>query len=231
MGLFENFKIRKALLLHQNGDKRGALKLYEEFYSNGTILSSYLLPYSLLLIKAGNFDKAIEVLKKAENAKDLRPEGRRQIMSNYSVCLYKKGFLDKAIEVLERVHEKTPCGLIYQTLGYLYIEQGDKERALRFNLEALEYDDEDSVILDNLGQIYYRLFEDKEKAREYFQRAISIKKAQIDTLYFLALYDIEAGKKDEAIEKLEIAEEGSFSPLNYVSKKMVQEKLEELRQQ
>lgn len=229
MGLFDSFKIRKALLLHQSGDKRSAYKMYEEFYSKGIILSSYLLPYSLLLIKAGNFDKAIEVLKKAESAKDLRPEGRRQLMSNYAVCLYKKGNIDKAIEVLEETHRKNPCGLIYQTLGYLYIEKGDKEKALSFNQEAFDYDEEDSVILDNLGQIYYRLLDDKAKAKEYFNKAIAIKKAQIDTLYFLALYDLEDGKTDEAIEKLEIAEKGSFSPLNFVSKKMVQDKLEELR--
>ena len=38
-------------------------------------------------------------------------------------------------------------GLVYETLGYLYVEAGDYEKALAFNTEAYEYDDEDSICL------------------------------------------------------------------------------------
>ena len=91
-----------------------------------------------------------------------------------------------------------------------------------------DYDDEDSIVLDNLGQTYYRLLNDKEKAKEYFEKAIEIKPGQIDTLYFLAQYDLEAGDKEAAKEKLEKAMEGRFSPLNHATKEMVQELLNKL---
>ena len=90
--------------------------------------------------------------------------------------------------------------------------------------------DEDAVVLDNMGQTYYRLLGDKEKAKEYFDKAHSIKEGQIDTLYFLAQYDKEAGNKQAAIEKLEKALEGRFSPLNYATKEKVQAEIDALKQ-
>ena len=127
------------------------------------------------------------------------------------------------------MHQKSPTGDTYGALGYLLIEQGDAEKALAFNQNALEYDDEDPVVLDNLGQIYYRLLDDKEKALEYFKKAHEIKPSQIDTLWFLSRYDVDNGKKDEAIEKLETALEGRFSPLNFANKAMIQEEISRLR--
>jgi len=115
--------------------------------------------------------------------------------------------------------------MIYQTLGYLYVEAGDPEKAIAFNQEALEYDDEDPITLDNLGQTYYRLIKDKEKAKEYFHKALEQKPGQIDTLYFLAQMDLEDGDKASAKEKLQKALEGRFSPLNYATKEIIEEQL------
>jgi tetratricopeptide (TPR) repeat protein len=110
------------------------------------------------------------------------------------------------------------------------VEAGDFEKALAFNTKAVEYDDEDAICLDNLAQTYYRLKGgDKHKAKEYFIEALRIKPSQIDTLYFLAQYDIEDGKSQEAIEKLEQAMEGRFSPLNYATPEKITLLLESLK--
>ena len=93
----------------------------------------------------------------------------------------------------------------------------------------MEYDDEDPVCLDNLGQFYYRVRGDKAAAKEWFDKAIGQKENQIDTLYFLSRYDLEAGNKEAALEKLEKAAEGRFSPLNYCDREMVQAEIEQLK--
>jgi len=77
--------------------------------------------------------------------------------------------------------------------------------------------------------MYYRVLNDKEKALPYFKKALEFKEGQIDTLYFLAQYDIEAGDKQAAVEKLEKALAGRFSPLNYAKKEMIEELLKTLR--
>ena len=228
MGFMDTFKARKGLNLHQKGQHEEALKVYEELYNSGYVSAMYMLPYSVLLLRKGSCDadflKVKEVLKKAEKAPDLSPEKRQQLLMNYAVAQYKLGEMEKALHLLEVTHQKSPCGM-----GFLYIQAGDAEKALSYNLEALEYDEEDPVTLDNLGQVYYRLLGDKEKAREYFEKAIAIKENQIDTLYFLSRYDIEEGKKEAALEKLELALEGRFSPLNYVTRAVVEEEVAQLK--
>ena len=148
---------------------------------------------------------------------------------DYAVAQYKLGELDKAVNLLEASHRKGACGVTYQALGFLYIEAGDAEKALAYNQEALEYDDEDPIVLDNMGQTYYRLLGDKEKAKEYFDKAHEIKDSQIDTLYFLSRYDEEEGDRQAALEKLEKAAKGRFSPLNYCSRETVQKEIERLK--
>lgn len=219
---------RKAAAKLQKGDAEAAKALYEQAEAEGLTDARSLLTYSVLLIRSGEFQKARDLLVKIQKY-PMNDDSRRQLYVNYASVVYKMGEMTKAIELLERQHAKAPSGLIYETLGYLYVEAGDYEKALAYNLEALEYDDEDPITLDNLGQTYYRLGHDKEAAKPYFEKAIAIKSTQIDTLYFLAQYDLEAGNKEEACEKLETALGGRFSPLNYATREMVQQCLEEAK--
>jgi len=232
MGLMDGLKARKALMKHQKGEVDAAKADYKTLYEGGYIAASYLLPYTVLLLRDGgeeNYLKVKEILKKCEKAPDINDTRRQQLWMNYAVAEYKLGDLDKAIRMLETSHKRGVSGLTYGSLGFLYIETGDAEKALAYNLEALEYDDEDPVTLDNLGQVYYRLLNDKKTAREYFEKAIERKDSQIDTLYFLAQYDMEDGKMEEAKAKLEKALEGRFSPLNYATKARVEEALAKVK--
>ena len=49
----------------------------------------------------------------------------------------------------------------------------------------MDYDDEDAVVLDNVGQ-YYQRTGDYEKAREYLGKALEIRPTQVDSMYYLA---------------------------------------------
>lgn len=221
------------MLKHQKGQKEEALSMYEALYRDGVVLAAYMLPYSVLLMRSGDesvFPKVREIMVKAQKAPDMTTERRQQLMMNYAVAVWKMGDIEKAISTLESSHRQSPCSLTYQSLGFLYIEAGDADKALKYNQEALEYDDEDPIALDNLGQTYYRLLNDREKARPYFDKAHEIKPQQIDTLYFLASYDLQEGKYEQAREKLETALDGSFSPLNYVSRKMAEEALAKVKE-
>lgn len=222
MGMFTVIKARNAASKYAKGDVQGALDLFKEAMDEGLTDLRYILNYSVLLIRQERYQEARDLLVKVQKY-PMTDDQRRQLFVNYATCVYKMGEIQKGIELLERQHQKQPSGMVYETLGYLYIEAGETEKALAFNTEAYEYDDEDSITLDNLGQTYYRLLGDKEKAKEYFEKAHELKPSQIDTLYFLAQYDLEAGDKAAAKAKLEKALEGRFSPLNYVSRQTVEE--------
>ena len=68
-----------------------------------------------------------------------------------------------------------------------------------------------------------------DQAIQYFKKAIEIKDGQIDTLYFLSRYDLEAGDTAKAIERLELAAEGRFSPLNFANRAMIEDELKHLK--
>lgn len=226
MRFFTNLKANKALMLQGKGQVQEATKIYEECLAEGLQSARYLLAYSVLLIKQSRFDKAKEMILLAEKCKDITADQKRQVYINYAICLFKLGEQEKAIRLLEKEHEKQTTGLLQQTLGYFYIENEDFEKAFAFITESLEYDSEDAIVLDNMGQYYYRKPEpDKDKARTFFEKAIQIRPSQIDTLYFLALYDLEEGNVSAAQEKLESALEGNFTPLNYAQRNTIKELL------
>lgn len=228
MSFFGNMTGNKALAAHGKGNYEEAMTLYEQAYAKGMDKPRLLRGYSVLLIRTGKYDQALEILKQMEKLPAITASDRVDIHVNYAIILWKKGYLDRAMKILEDEFRHAKNGTMYSIIGYLKIEQGDAEEALRFNQEALEYDDSDAVFLDNLAQTYYRLLGDKETAKTYFDKAIAAKPGAIDTNYFLALYDIEAGDIEKAKERLKTSRSGRFSPLNYAQPEMLDKLIAEL---
>lgn len=92
----------------------------------------------------------------------------------------------------------------------------------------MEYDDEDGVILDNMGQLNLAMG-DKEKALEYFTRAHEIKPKQVDTLYYLATLALERGDKEKAREYLNDALGGNYSSLCTTTREQAQTLLDSIK--
>ena len=277
MGLLTPIKANKAYRLQQKGQREEARKLYEEAYAEGLNDPRYNQAYALLITRMGEYQKAKEFLVKHQKTPGMSQDQRVTMLVNYATCCFRLGNIDKGIDTLEQQFRKTETGLLYQTLGYLYIEKYDAankpafeeepvteeeteetpeetaaeseeneaaeektlspqeawdagvKKAEDFILKSLEYDDEDPISLDNMGQFIYRVKGDKEGAKAWFEKAIALKDKQIDTLYFLSRYDLEAGDREAAIEKLEKAAEGNFSPLNYCSRETILKEIEKLK--
>ena len=99
------------------------------------------------------------------------------------------GDIDHAIGAMIELSKTYKNSTVYGSLGYMLIARGDKtgdySEAKKFNDEAMDYDDEDAVVLDNVGQ-YYQRTGDYEKAREYLGKALEIRPTQVDSMYYLA---------------------------------------------
>ena len=274
MGLGTAFKANKAYKAQKSGNAKEAIRLYEECFREGLTDPRYVLAYAVLIIREGRYQEAKDFLVKHQKAPGMTADQRVSLIVDYAACCFRLGELDKAVRKMEELYRKGPSGLIYQTLGYLYVEQFDasrkaaflaretesqeqtdpalamlesedgekqpmtleekweagRQKTLKFNQEAVDYDDEDPICLDNLGQTWYRVMGDREQAKEWFVKAHEIKPEQIDTLYFLSRYDLEAGRKADAAEKIEKAMEGRFSPLNYCSRDQLEAELRTLKE-
>lgn len=265
MGFFANLKAQQAYKLHSQGQWDQAMKLYEEAVAKGMDDPRFLLSHAVLMIRFGKYQEAKDRLVKLQKHPRLSPEQKVTLFMDYAVCCYKLGDLERGIHLLESQHKRQPAGILYQTLGYLYVEkfmaankpvapteapevpegeeapvlptqeeldaqwEQDKQVAYDFLKEAVDYDDEDPVCLDNMGQFLYRILGDEEGAEQWFRKAIAFKEGQIDTLWFLSRYDLKNGDTASAIEKLEKALEGRFSPLNFVTKEGVQAEIDRLK--
>lgn len=205
--------------------------------------SQLFVDYAACLMKKGELDKAIHLLEKQHNRAPIgltyQTLGYMYVEKYSGAKPVAEAAPEKAAEALEmpeapeteastEAAEEQPKVKTQEDIDREWQEGIDKMFA--FIQESVDYDDEDPVCLDNLGQAYYRVTGEKDKAKEWFEKAHAEKDSQIDTLWFLSRYDLEAGDKAAAIAKLEKALDGRFSPLNFCTKDMVQEEVERLKQ-
>lgn len=204
--------------------------------------SQLFVDYAACLMKKGELDKAIHLLEKQHNRAPIgltyQTLGYMYVEKYSGAKPVAEAAPEKAAEALEmpeapeteastEAAEEQPKVKTQEDIDREWQEGIDKMFA--FIQESVDYDDEDPVCLDNLGQAYYRVTGEKDKAKEWFEKAHAEKDSQIDTLWFLSRYDLEADDKAAAIAKLEKALDGRFSPLNFCTKDMVREEVERLK--
>ncbi len=204
--------------------------------------SQLFVDYAACLMKKGELDKAIHLLEKQHNRAPIgltyqtlgymyveKYSGAKPVAEAAPEKAAEAPEMPEAPETEASAEEaaEQPKVKTQEDIDREWQEGIDKMFA--FIQESVDYDDEDPVCLDNLGQAYYRVTGEKDKAKEWFEKAHAEKDSQIDTLWFLSRYDLEAGDKAAAIAKLEKALDGRFSPLNFCTKDMVQEEVERLK--
>lgn len=201
--------------------------------------SQLFVDYAACLMKKGELDKAIHLLEKQHNRAPIgltyqtlgymyveKYSGAKPVAEAAPEQPAEAPEMPEGADASEEAAEQ-PKVKTQEDIDREWQEGIDKMFA--FIQESVDYDDEDPVCLDNLGQAYYRVTGEKDKAKEWFEKAHAEKDSQIDTLWFLSRYDLEAGDKAAAIAKLEKALEGRFSPLNFCTKDMVREEVERLK--
>lgn len=204
--------------------------------------SQLFVDYAACLMKKGELDKAIHLLEKQHNRAPIgltyQTLGYMYVEKYSGAKPVAEAAPEKAAEapeMPENADTEASAEAAEEQMKVKTQEDIDREwqegidKMFAFIQESVDYDDEDPVCLDNLGQAYYRVTGEKDKAKEWFEKAHAEKDSQIDTLWFLSRYDLEAGDKAAAIAKLEKALEGRFSPLNFCTKDMVRGEVSRLK--
>jgi tetratricopeptide (TPR) repeat protein len=227
LSFLTKFRGNMGWLAHARGNIEGAEKLYRRAIAQDSTDAKVYAGLTGICVRRGDFEEAYDIIRQGIEKSKVGPKNRlaiKSLTSQYVITLWKLGRLEEAISEMEKIHEEVPSANSYGTLGYLYIEQGDKtgdyEKALEFNMGAVDYADDDANILDNLAQVYYRLGKIDE-AEEYFRKALEDNPEQMDTIYYLAKVRFEKGDIAEAKTLIEKVLERDISKTATISREMV----------
>lgn len=191
----------KASSAFQKGNVEETINLFHKAYKTGSAKTNIVTTYGYILLKYGRLEEAIKIFDEQLASRKLTKNDRNNVRSNYALALWKKGQLDEAISTFEEIILTYKNTNIYGSLGYLYNLKEDLEKALKFNLEAYDYNNTGGVILDNLGQTYF-LIGDLEKADEIFKKLMALNPKFPEAFYDYALVLEGMGNKEKCIEKL-----------------------------
>ena len=147
MGLMTGIKANKAYRLQQKKQYDEAIKLYEEAFAEGLDEPRYNLAYALLIMRRGEYQKAKDFLVKHQKAPGMTPDQRVTLLVDYAACCFRLGNIDKGISTLEQQFRRGENGLLFQTLGYLYVEKYDAARR-----PASEDETESAVLPDEQAE-------------------------------------------------------------------------------
>lgn len=228
MSFMGNFYGKRAYWLHSRRMLDKARPYYEKALELGTTNPKPIAAYGVVMLREGNYERAITLFDRALDLPKMDASTRTKIRINRSLAYYHIGRMDKAIAAMEDIHAKGPNSRVYQTLGYLYVLDGQLEKALAYNREALEYDEEDTVVMDNLGQNLLLLGE-WEEARTVLEKAHGLRGAQSDILYHLALLEQHDGNNEKALSYAREALECPMDSLNDASPEKIQAVIEACR--
>ena len=225
MSILGNMLGGAAYYKHARGDYESAKRMYERAMEKGMTKPERLGPYGVLLMREGEFEKAIDIFGDIIRLRP-KPVFRIKTRINRAIAYTKLGRTQEAKVALEDIHKKYKSRQVYEALGYLYVIMDD-EKAEDYNLEAYDYDPDNYVILDNISQ-YYLQKGDYVKAREYAEKAYDIDDNKVDNLYHLALIEAHDKNMEKAKEYCEDMMNASLTGLNDIKEDIRQKTYENI---
>jgi len=220
----------KANAAYQKGNVQETIALLDKAYKTGRAKAHIVTTYGYLLLKEAKLAEAMKIFEEQLASTKLSNNERFETKSNYALALWKEGQLDEAISLFEEIIIYYRNTNIYGSLGYLYNLKADFEKALKFNLEAFDYNNASGVILDNLGQTYF-LLEDFEKANEVFKKLMTLNPKFPEAFYDHALVLEKMGDKEKCIEKLRNALLYKPNYLSAITKEEIESKLAQIEKE
>lgn len=182
---------------YHNGDFDGALIDLKAAVTANPKAVNIRGSYAYLLLKVGHTEEAAVQINEALKSAQLQMD-RNTLRVTKALVLWKQDHLDEAIEQLVDLMKVYETTNVYATLGFLYIDKGDLSKALEFNLEAKNYNNNNAIIMDNLGTTYL-LLEDYDEAFEIYQQVMKLKPTFPEAYYNYARVLDKMGDLEKAL--------------------------------
>ncbi|ELC8442186.1 tetratricopeptide repeat protein [Clostridium perfringens] len=217
----------KGNVAFRNGEREKALDLYKKACTYKNTSDSIKLQYAYLTLYLGNLAEATNLLKEIDYEK-LPERLRASYTMTESLITWKNGDLKKAIEKLKTLHAEYEHSTVYETLGYFLVLDKDYKEALDYNLLAYEYDQDNTVIIDNLAESYY-FNGDLEKSKDLYNKLFEKEPTMPEPYYYYGLILKEEGNTEGALESLDKALTKRESYLSALTKDQIRAAIAELK--
>lgn len=202
-----------------------AMKLFRLADTIGKLSVKNKMLLGYVCLRCGELEDARKHLNLCKGMMSRDSKERNRIKNLLALVSWKEGNLSDAIEELEEIVESGYKNTqVYQNLGIFYNLSGDSEKALKFNLEAYEYNKDDLIICDNLADTY-ALRGEYELSKKHYQEMMERdpKPHFPEAYYGYGKTLIALGKKEEGIEMIRQSLEKPFSYLSIHSKEEIEE--------
>lgn len=203
-----------------------AILLFGKAYATKRASVRTAVSYAYILLKNRDLQKSEEILQKLIKDNPNSPQ-LPYIKSIMALVLWKKGHLDEAADMQEEVIRTYRTTSVFGSLGYLLILKGDLEKALKFNLEAYQYNASDNIINDNLGQNYL-LLGMYDKAAGIYEPLLAKSPSFPEPYFNYGLVQDKLGNREKALESMKKALDCKFSYLSSITRDEVEAKISEL---
>ncbi len=222
---YTNICIAIAMRNQAKGEMDKCFAWFERARKHGMSVTQRV-NYAYYLMRDGRLEQSQEIYSRLLSYR-LKQEDKNYAKSNYAILKWKQGDIDGAIEELEEIFPYYRTTNVYGTLGYMYILKGDLEKAKAFNDEAYEYNNENTIILDNMVQLYHKLGQEEE-AERYADELKAQNPTFAEGFYDIALVKFAQKKYEEAAEALWAAQDIKPTFMTTVSQEQIQTLLDQV---
>ncbi len=209
------------------GNAESALRKLEKAQKIGKLSIGNKMLLGYLYLREGSLEKARVTLAEASMMPGKTPIKNR-IRAMRALVMWKEGYIKDAIESLENLIADYKNTTVYQDLGLLYVLDGDKEKALGFNLEAYDFNSDDMIIMDNLAEAY-ALCDMTEEAEKMYEKLLELEPHFPEAYYGYGMLLCKKGEKEKGIKYMEMALDKRFSYLSVMQRDEVSALIESYR--
>lgn len=195
-------KMNEALDLFAAGDIENSQQLFLAVIREKPALAFAYILLATLYESQGKLQEASDILA---SGFEQNPQSYDLVLQ-YGIRLVKSGELDKGITILKQARDMLDFDPdVWINLGIAYRNKGDFSQALDSFKKALSLNTTNAIIYNNMGVLYFSIFQqthqrnDSSKAAEYLKKAIELDPSMASAYNTLGILNQISGNLDKAL--------------------------------
>ncbi len=223
---YENIRTILAGYNSKKGKTNKALRhIYKAYKTKNSSIHTALV-FVYMLLKAGKYDKAGEIIAEVEEL-EMSEYEKHQLDTNKALYLWKKNKISESLELYEKLIDDGKSTVLYGSYGYIITLDNNIAKALEVNEAAYKYNSNDKAIMDNMG-LTYTLIGDYDKAFDIYEKLLARTPNFPEAYYNAAELMRQMKDYDTGVRYMKKCMTKPFNGLSTITEKDAQKKLDQL---